>query len=124
MCVGQSVCVSALRVCSVRGWSGHRVLSVTAESRLHPNSKTYSESEDTDTHSESHLETHTDACEEADTHAQSHIDTHTDTHLQQETEYEEAQVQDGLVRTKVSKIISYRVNLYTHTRHAPKTHTP
>ncbi|XP_060793830.1 CST complex subunit CTC1 isoform X2 [Neoarius graeffei] len=104
VCVGQNVCISALRVCSVRGWSGHRVLSVTAESRLHPNSKTYGESEDTD----SHLETHTDTHEETDTQAQSCIDTHTDTDLQQETECEEAQVQDGPVRTKLSKIISYR----------------
>ncbi|KAL2079389.1 hypothetical protein ACEWY4_025133 [Coilia grayii] len=32
--VGRQVCVSALRVCSLRGWAGHRVLSVTPESRL------------------------------------------------------------------------------------------
>ncbi|XP_053499587.1 CST complex subunit CTC1 [Ictalurus furcatus] len=94
--VGQSVCISALRVCSVRGWAGQRVLSVTAESRLHPNSRIGGESEVTDTHSDSHSESHTQS--------QSH--THTDTHLQQE--YEEAQVHDGPVRTKLSKIISYR----------------
>lgn len=32
--VGRRVCVSALRVCSLRGWAGHRVLSVTSQSRL------------------------------------------------------------------------------------------
>lgn len=32
--VGRRVSVSALRVCSLRGWVGHRVLSVTPQSRL------------------------------------------------------------------------------------------
>lgn len=96
--VGQSVCISALRVCSLRGWAGQRVLSVTAESHLYPNSRIGGESEVTDTHADSHSESHTQS------QSQSH--THTDTHLQQE--YEEAQVHDGPVRTKLSKIISYR----------------
>ncbi|XP_028835529.1 CST complex subunit CTC1 isoform X1 [Denticeps clupeoides] len=34
VCVGQRVCVSALRLCSLKGWKGHRVLSVTPQSRL------------------------------------------------------------------------------------------
>ncbi|XP_031440735.1 CST complex subunit CTC1 [Clupea harengus] len=32
--VGRWVCVSALRASSLRGWAGHRVLSVTSQSRL------------------------------------------------------------------------------------------
>ncbi|XP_041925344.1 CST complex subunit CTC1 [Alosa sapidissima] len=34
VCVGRRVCVRALRVCSLRGWVGQRVLSVTPQSRL------------------------------------------------------------------------------------------
>ncbi|KAM9445852.1 CST complex subunit CTC1 [Clarias gariepinus] len=99
VCVGQSVCISALRVCSVRGWAGHRVLSVTTESHLlHPSSSTHRDSEDMNTHSET----------QTDSLTQSQTDTHTHTHLQQDPECEEAQVHDGPVRTKLSKIISYK----------------
>ncbi|XP_062871489.1 CST complex subunit CTC1 [Trichomycterus rosablanca] len=110
VCVGQSVCVSALRVCSVRGWAGHRVLSVTPESRLHPNPRTPSESGDTGTQSQSL--TDTDMDEDVDTHAQSLTDAHTP--LQEDTPSTELPVHHGPsagvnpARTKLSKIISYR----------------
>lgn len=35
VCVGQSVCVTALRVCVLRGWRGNNILCVTAHSQLH-----------------------------------------------------------------------------------------
>ncbi|KAK3519512.1 hypothetical protein QTP70_033408, partial [Hemibagrus guttatus] len=110
LCVGHSVCISALRVCYVRGWAGQRVLSATTESRLHPNSKPYREYDDTNTHSDSCLEFNSDTLLEAhtDTNTQSQADTHMNTHLQQNPECEEAQVHDGPVRTKLSKIINYR----------------
>ncbi|KAK6322956.1 hypothetical protein J4Q44_G00052950 [Coregonus suidteri] len=34
VCVGGRVCVSGLRVCALRGWSGNRVLCVTSQSSL------------------------------------------------------------------------------------------
>lgn len=110
------MCVSALRVCSFRGWAGQRVLSATTESRLHPNSKPYV-SEDTSTHSGLCSEFNSDTLLEAhtDTNTESQADTHMNTHLQQHPECEVTQVHDGPVRTKLSKIISYRVNTHTNT---------
>ncbi|XP_034413182.1 CST complex subunit CTC1 isoform X2 [Cyclopterus lumpus] len=37
VCVGQSVCVTALRVCVLRGWRGNNILCVTDQSDLHTN---------------------------------------------------------------------------------------
>lgn len=50
VCVGQNICISAVRVCSLRGWAGHRVLSVTARSRLHPHMQLQENSEDPESH--------------------------------------------------------------------------
>lgn len=36
MCVGQSVCVTALRVCVLRGWRGNNILCVTDHSEINP----------------------------------------------------------------------------------------
>ncbi|XP_072232687.1 CST complex subunit CTC1 [Leuresthes tenuis] len=35
VCVGQSVCVTALRVCVLRGWRGNSILCVTERSEIH-----------------------------------------------------------------------------------------
>lgn len=35
VCVGQSVCVTALRVCVLRGWRGNNILCVTDQSEIH-----------------------------------------------------------------------------------------
>uniref|UniRef100_UPI0037E89C2B CST complex subunit CTC1 isoform X2 n=1 Tax=Semicossyphus pulcher TaxID=241346 RepID=UPI0037E89C2B len=37
VCVGQSVCVTALRVCVLRGWRGDNILCVTDQSEIHTN---------------------------------------------------------------------------------------
>ncbi|XP_072552754.1 CST complex subunit CTC1 isoform X2 [Salminus brasiliensis] len=118
VCVGQSMCVSALRVCSVRGWPGHRVLSITSRSYLHPNPHTREECDNThsqsDILSQSETETQSDTHTPVETHShtQSLTGTHTlDTHLQQESG-DLAQVDAGpLARRKLSKIISYRGRL-------------
>ncbi|XP_057175330.1 CST complex subunit CTC1 isoform X3 [Triplophysa rosa] len=70
VCVGQYICISAMRVCSLRGWAGHHVLSVTAQSRLHPHVQTQESSEDpekhlmdTDSHApDTHMTSHTASC--------------------------------------------------------------
>uniref|UniRef100_W5L434 CST complex subunit CTC1 n=1 Tax=Astyanax mexicanus TaxID=7994 RepID=W5L434_ASTMX len=89
VCVGQSVCITALRVCSVRGWAGHRVLSVTPCSHLRLNPHT--EEQRDNTHSQS------DTLAQSDSHTQSQIETQSDT-----------MDADPPARRKVSKIISYR----------------
>ncbi|KAG7495806.1 CST complex subunit CTC1 [Solea senegalensis] len=40
VCVGQSVCVSALRVCVLRGWRGNNILCVTEQSEIHTDNYT------------------------------------------------------------------------------------
>ncbi len=80
MCVGQSVWLSSLRVCSLQGLEGRRVLTDSCQSRLHPHLQPQENSEDPDTHSDSltadthTTDTHTDSIT-ADTHT---ADTHTD----------------------------------------------
>ncbi|XP_051249640.1 CST complex subunit CTC1 [Dicentrarchus labrax] len=37
VCVGQSVCVTALRVCVLRGWRGNNILCATDQSEIHTN---------------------------------------------------------------------------------------
>ncbi|XP_078101338.1 CST complex subunit CTC1 isoform X2 [Sander vitreus] len=37
VCVGQSVCVTALRVCVLRGWRGNNILCATDRSEIHTN---------------------------------------------------------------------------------------
>ncbi|XP_077081262.1 CST complex subunit CTC1 [Siphateles boraxobius] len=54
VCVGQSVWMSSLRVCSLQGLEGRRVLSDSCQSRLHP----HDSSEQPDTHTDTHTHTH------------------------------------------------------------------
>ncbi|XP_035377570.1 CST complex subunit CTC1 isoform X2 [Electrophorus electricus] len=129
--VAQCVCVSALRVCSLRGRAGHRVLSVTSQSHLrsYPRAREPDDTlSDTRTQSQSdtHSETHTSCTNKqtqsvSDSHSQSIVGSHTletheeqDTHQEQESEGEVVQAGAGAshsvhpVRTKLSKIINYR----------------
>uniref|UniRef100_A0A4W4EPI7 CST complex subunit CTC1 n=1 Tax=Electrophorus electricus TaxID=8005 RepID=A0A4W4EPI7_ELEEL len=79
--VAQCVCVSALRVCSLRGRAGHRVLSVTSQSHLrsYPRAREPDDTlSDTRTQSQSdtHSETHTSCTNKqtqsvSDSHSQS-----------------------------------------------------
>ncbi|XP_029932197.1 CST complex subunit CTC1 isoform X2 [Myripristis murdjan] len=106
VCVGQSVCVTALRVCVLHGWRGNSVLCVTDRSTLH-------------THTQEHTHTPGDG---EHTHTQEHThtpgeDTHTDTQSDlslslrdndpEEAEPETDAVQSA-VRMKQSKVISYQ----------------
>ncbi|KAK1803640.1 hypothetical protein P4O66_020757, partial [Electrophorus voltai] len=129
--IAQCVCVSALRVCSLRGRAGHRVLSVTSQSHLrsYPRAREPDDTlSDTRTQSQSdtHSETHTSCTNKqtrsvSDSHSQSIVGSHTletheeqDTHQEQESEGEVVQAGAGAshsvhpVRTKLSKIINYR----------------
>ncbi|XP_056588317.1 CST complex subunit CTC1 isoform X1 [Triplophysa dalaica] len=95
VCVGQYICISTMRVCSLRGWAGHHVLSVTAQSRLHPHVQPQQSSEDPDTH-----------LMDTDSHAP-------DTHMTSHT----ASCSTTSVRKKNSTLISYR-GLITKVLHA------
>lgn len=53
MCVGQSVWISSLRVCSLQGLEGQRVLTDSCQSRLHPQPQLQESCEDPDTHTDS-----------------------------------------------------------------------
>lgn len=93
LCVGQSVCVSALRVCVLRGWRGNNILCVTDQSEIH-----------TDYTLEPTLVDHT--------HTRSHSDTPPEIMMSHDDNYEEAEperdfIQSG-VRIKQSKVISYQ----------------
>ncbi|XP_071321225.1 CST complex subunit CTC1 isoform X2 [Trachinotus anak] len=94
VCVGQSVCVTALRVCVLRGWRGNNILCVTDYSEIHTN----------------YTPTHTPV---VDTHAESQSDTtpmttsHADDVDCEEAEPEREVVQSG-VRMKESRVISYQ----------------
>lgn len=101
VCVGQSVCVTALRVCVLHGWRGNSVLCVTDRSTLH-------------THTQEHAHTPGDG---EDTHTAVE-DTHTDTqsdlslslrHNDPEEAEPETDVVQSAVRMKQSKVISYQV---------------
>ncbi|XP_067301406.1 CST complex subunit CTC1 isoform X2 [Pseudorasbora parva] len=96
VCVGQSVCLSSLRVCSLQGLDGRCVLSDSCQSRLHLQEI----SEDPDTH------THTDA-------AHTHIDdTHTDAvHTHTHTDDTHTHLPSGsasAVRVKRSTLINFK----------------
>ncbi|XP_060951768.1 CST complex subunit CTC1 [Limanda limanda] len=73
VCVGQSVCVTALRVCVLRGWRGNNILCVTDQSEIHTNytpahtlmNDTHAESQ-TDTPPSRMLHTDDDVSEEAE----------------------------------------------------------
>ncbi|XDV46698.1 hypothetical protein PO909_014537, partial [Leuciscus waleckii] len=55
VCVGQSVWMSSLRVCSLQGLEGRRVLSDSCQSRLHPHESSEQPETHTDTHTHTHL---------------------------------------------------------------------
>ncbi|XP_042072932.1 CST complex subunit CTC1 [Haplochromis burtoni] len=89
VCVGQSVCVTALRVCALRGWRGNNILCVTKRSELHADYTHTQEHTQEHTHSESLLsQPAEDDCEEA--------------------EHEEVELDQSAVRIKHSKVISYQ----------------
>lgn len=92
VCVGQSVCVTALRVCALRGWRGNNILCVTKRSELHADYTHTQEHTQEHTHSESLLsQPAEDDCEEA--------------------EHEEVELDQSAVRIKHSKVISYQVSV-------------
>lgn len=94
MCVDQSVCVTSLRVCVVRGWRGNNILCVTDQSEIHTDyiSQINTPEDNRQTPAESQTDTPslmmTPDCDEA--------------------EPEEDVIHSG-VRTKQSKVISYQV---------------
>ncbi|XP_047241291.1 CST complex subunit CTC1 isoform X4 [Girardinichthys multiradiatus] len=114
VCVGHRVCVTALRVCVLRGWRGNNVLCVTDRSQIHTG---YTHTLTGHTHSNTHTDrTHTP-------HAQHHTltghtpadHTHSDHHLlinHEEAEPEEAEPDEdpfqSAVRMKQSRVISYQ----------------
>ncbi|KAI3375949.1 hypothetical protein L3Q82_016362 [Scortum barcoo] len=92
VCVGQSVCVTALRVCVLRGWRGNNILCVTEQSEIHTDY----------THTETH--THTDS--QSDT-PPSLKASHVDDDDCEEAESESDVIQSS-VRIKYSRVISYQ----------------
>uniref|UniRef100_A0A3B4U092 CST complex subunit CTC1 n=2 Tax=Seriola dumerili TaxID=41447 RepID=A0A3B4U092_SERDU len=94
VCVGQSVCVTALRVCVLRGWRGNNILCVTDQSEIHTN----------------YTPTHTPV---NDTHTESRADMpptmmpHGNHEDFEEAEPERDVVQSG-VKMKRSRVISYQ----------------
>ncbi|XP_074555074.1 CST complex subunit CTC1 isoform X1 [Halichoeres trimaculatus] len=73
VCVGQSVCVTALRVCVLRGWRGNSILCVTERSEIHTDYTHTQENTHSDTESDtpslemmSHGEDGGDTCKEAE----------------------------------------------------------
>ncbi|AWO97407.1 putative CST complex subunit CTC1 [Scophthalmus maximus] len=92
VCVGQSVCVTALRVCVLRGWRGNNILSVTDQSEIHTN-YTPTRTPLKDTHTES--------------------DTQPSTVLHADVDsFEEAEpardIMQSSVRLKKARVISYQ----------------
>ncbi|KAM3857435.1 CST complex subunit CTC1 [Diretmus argenteus] len=94
VCVGQSVCVTALRVYVLRGWRGGSLLCVTSQSALHTHTGTHT------THTQQH--THTPV---EDTHVDTPLLSHDD--APEEAEPERDIVQSA-VRIKQSRVISYQ----------------
>ncbi|XP_041820921.1 CST complex subunit CTC1 [Chelmon rostratus] len=91
VCVGQSVCVTALRVCVLRGWRGNNILCVSSQSELHTNY--------------THVQVHTQTDSQLDApppKVMSHIG---DDCEEAETEIDTVQ---SAVRMKRSKVISYQ----------------
>ncbi|XP_008302181.1 CST complex subunit CTC1 [Stegastes partitus] len=94
VCVGQSVCVTVLRVCVLRGWRGNNILCVTDCSELHTD------------YTPRHTQDLTQAPAE-------HTPTNMDmplmmmSHASDDSEEAEPDVQSG-VRMKQSRVISYQ----------------
>ncbi|XP_037832541.1 CST complex subunit CTC1 [Kryptolebias marmoratus] len=124
VCVGQSVCVTALRVCVLRGWRGNNILCVTERSDIHTeytHTEEQTHTEYTHTAEQTHTEyTHTEEqthTEYTHTAKQTHFEythteeqTHNDSPLLmdcEEAEPEEDPVQSA-VRMKRSRVISYQ----------------
>ncbi|XP_027866270.1 CST complex subunit CTC1 [Xiphophorus couchianus] len=104
VCVGVGVCVTALRVCVLRGWRGNNVLCVTDRSEIHTGytpGHTHSEA----THTQEH--THPEDPEPLPLSVTG--PAHSDQLLmdQEEAEPEELPVQSG-GRIKRSRVISYQ----------------
>ncbi|XP_028998761.1 CST complex subunit CTC1 isoform X2 [Betta splendens] len=97
VCVGQSVCVTALRVCVLRGWRGNNILCVTDQSEIHTDyTRTHTPENENHTHH--------------NTETQSQSDTPPPlmmSHSCEEVESETLTVQSG-VRLKESRLISYQ----------------
>ncbi|XP_035986962.1 CST complex subunit CTC1 isoform X1 [Fundulus heteroclitus] len=131
VCVGLSVCVTALRVCSLRGWRGNNVLTVTHRSQLHTgytqqhniqlhNTHTHPDNTQPD-NTQQHTEQHSDSTHEAEPVPLTPADhAHSDHHLLMDhegaepeeagpegAEHEEDPVQPA-VRIKQSRVISYQ----------------
>ncbi|XP_075941151.1 CST complex subunit CTC1 isoform X5 [Anarhichas minor] len=91
--VGQSVCVTALRVCVLRGWRGSNILCVTDQSEIHTN---YTHPPVGDTHTDTPLDTPPPL-----------MMSHVDDEDGQEVEPERGVNQSGF-RMKKSRVISYQ----------------
>ncbi|XP_035986969.1 CST complex subunit CTC1 isoform X4 [Fundulus heteroclitus] len=122
VCVGLSVCVTALRVCSLRGWRGNNVLTVTHRSLLHTG---YTQQHNIQLHNTQPDDTQHDNTQPDDTHTEQHPDStheaepvphspadhaHSDHHLLMDHEGAEPEgdpVQSA-VRIKQSRVISYQ----------------
>ncbi|XP_074484534.1 CST complex subunit CTC1 isoform X1 [Sebastes fasciatus] len=88
VCVGVSVCVTALRVCVLRGWRGNNILCATDQSELHTNyTHTDSPSDTPPPLVMSHVDDDDGDCEEAEP---------------------ERDVVQSAVKMKTSKVISYQ----------------
>ncbi|XP_073332264.1 CST complex subunit CTC1 [Pagrus major] len=94
VCVGQSVCVTALRVCVLRGWRGNNILCVTDQSEIHTN---YTHTPGDNTHTDSQANTPPPLM-------MSHVDDDDDC---EEAEPEKVTVQSA-VKMKRSRVISYQ----------------
>ncbi|KAG7232371.1 hypothetical protein INR49_008939, partial [Caranx melampygus] len=93
VCVGQSVCVTALRVCVLRRWRGNNILCVTDQSEIHTN-YTPTHTPVDDTHSEPRSDTPPMMTSDFDDDSEG-------------VEPEREEVQSG-VRMKWSRVISYQ----------------
>ncbi|KAM4714208.1 CST complex subunit CTC1 isoform 3-T3 [Anableps anableps] len=109
VCVGLRVCVTALRVCVLRGWRGNNVLCVTDRSQIHTGytqhhthtlKQTLEHTLSGTTHSQPH--THSEESEPPPPSPDDHLQMD-----QEEAEPEEDPVQSG-VRIKRSRVISYQ----------------
>ncbi|XP_073794829.1 CST complex subunit CTC1 isoform X1 [Danio rerio] len=93
VCVGQSVWISSLRVCSLGALEGRRVLTDSCQSRLHPHTPLQESSEEQDTEDDTHTP--------ADT-------THTLADATRTPADDTRLASDPAVRVKPSTIISFK----------------
>ncbi len=100
MCVGQSVCVTSMRSCVLRGWRGNNILCVTDQSDLHTN---YTHTPVDNTHTDSQSDTPPLITM---SRAEDDVDC-------EEAEPELDNIQSSL-RLKRSRIINYQVKYSKH----------